>query len=440
MQKKPKVSKSVIAAISAGSLMCALGAAQASAADLGGDCCADLEERVAELEATTARKGNRKVSLTITGWVAEQVMWWDDGHEQNTYVIGLGTNYASNVQFVGSAQIAPGYSAGYVLHIELRDNQNIYSINQNVASPAGTDNVFTEELYWYLKSDRWGRFSVGMQSPAGDNAAFNSDLSGTTAAAYWVTYDAWDFNIREKNGAFSNFTWGGGLNASGGQCHGWGGGAADCVGSPRNEVRYDLPIWSGFQVVASWGEDDEWGVTGYYTGTWWKDFSVKGVASYSGTNDPHLVVANPAVANFDPNSHYLQIAGYLEHVPTGLWANFQWGHMDSDGYQSNDVYYAKAGIKLHCITSLGVTRPFGEYLRANDGIYDNDGFFVPGASQTFWGVGVVQDVDAAAMQLWIRYRHLSEDLNPYVGLNGPVTTGLDTSDFQEVVGGALIAF
>ncbi len=27
----------------------------AMAADLGGDCCADLEERVAELEATTAR-------------------------------------------------------------------------------------------------------------------------------------------------------------------------------------------------------------------------------------------------------------------------------------------------------------------------------------------------------------------------------------------------
>ncbi len=40
-------------------------ATQASAADLGGDCCADLEERIAELEATTARKGNRKVSLTI---------------------------------------------------------------------------------------------------------------------------------------------------------------------------------------------------------------------------------------------------------------------------------------------------------------------------------------------------------------------------------------
>ncbi len=48
----------------------------AYAADLGGDCCADLEERVAELEATTARKGNRKVSLTISGQVNKMITHW----------------------------------------------------------------------------------------------------------------------------------------------------------------------------------------------------------------------------------------------------------------------------------------------------------------------------------------------------------------------------
>ena len=39
----------------------------AFAADLGGNCCADLEERIAELEATAARKGNKKVSVVVTG-------------------------------------------------------------------------------------------------------------------------------------------------------------------------------------------------------------------------------------------------------------------------------------------------------------------------------------------------------------------------------------
>ena len=74
--------------------------APALAADLGGDCCADLEERIAELEATTARKGNRKVSLTVSGWVNEAVFFWDDGHESNVYV---GTNCSSRIVSASSA-------------------------------------------------------------------------------------------------------------------------------------------------------------------------------------------------------------------------------------------------------------------------------------------------------------------------------------------------
>ena len=60
------------------------GSVSAKAADLGGDCCADLEERMAELEATTARKGNRKVSLTVSGWVNEALFGWDDGTQRTS--------------------------------------------------------------------------------------------------------------------------------------------------------------------------------------------------------------------------------------------------------------------------------------------------------------------------------------------------------------------
>ena len=42
-----------------------LNISSASAADLGGNCCADLEERVAELEATTARNPRTGESVPV---------------------------------------------------------------------------------------------------------------------------------------------------------------------------------------------------------------------------------------------------------------------------------------------------------------------------------------------------------------------------------------
>ena len=103
---------SLSALLAAGLLAGGMSTNSASAADLGGNCCADLEERIAELEATTARKGNRKVSLTISGWVGQQVMWWDDGGELNVYITDLGTTLASHVKFTGQATHRPRLDGG----------------------------------------------------------------------------------------------------------------------------------------------------------------------------------------------------------------------------------------------------------------------------------------------------------------------------------------
>ncbi len=136
------------------------GSVSAKAADLGGNCCADLEERVAELEATTARKGNRKVSLTVSGWVNEAVFGWDDGTEQNVYV-GTNALEQSRFRFTGSAKIDKDWSAGYVLEIGLQGqpssqwNQiqdgstNLLAINQN-------NGLIVRKSNWFIKSNRLG--------------------------------------------------------------------------------------------------------------------------------------------------------------------------------------------------------------------------------------------------------------------------------------------
>lgn len=108
--------------IAAGCLSFALlaGASErANAADLGGDCCADLEERVAELEATTARKGNRKVSLTISGYVNQAILIWDDGDESDAYVVGNSNDDLSMFRFEGEAKINSRWTAGYLVEIEV---------------------------------------------------------------------------------------------------------------------------------------------------------------------------------------------------------------------------------------------------------------------------------------------------------------------------------
>ena len=92
----------------------------AKAADLGGDCCADLEERVAELEATTARKGNRRMSLTVSGQVARSILYWNDGDRlRNVRRFGQSRSVHRASLFSGAAKISPNLTAGFEFMTEI---------------------------------------------------------------------------------------------------------------------------------------------------------------------------------------------------------------------------------------------------------------------------------------------------------------------------------
>lgn len=408
----------------------------ALSADLGTDGVADLEERVSELEATTVRKGNRKVSVTISGWVSEQIVYWDDGVEKNTYVTSLGSAYASNFNITGKATIAPGWTAGYKLHIE-GITSDVYTTNQDTprgpaalsGGPAGSLQVLYS--YWFLDSERLGKLSVGKISPADDSAVVALDSSGTLQAAYWVAYDVFGFSVRGNFAPNETLTWG---NAS--SCRGYGGGPGDCNGVPLNVVRYDSPSFGGFSTSLSWGEDDNWAGALRYIARH-GNFKVAGVATYSETTDSRQG------APLDGKLEYTQGSGYLEHVPTGLFAHAAWGHIDQDVNPQNnpasDTYYIKAGERLK-LTSIGATIPYGEYLYANDSAFvvnnkgtattsDDVGRVIAGSEARFWGGGVVQEVDAASLSVWLRYRHHEVDV-----------PNVDTKPIKTVVFGGFINF
>lgn len=396
---------SLSALLAAGLLAGAAGSA--NAADLGGNCCADLEERIAELEATTARKGNRKVSLTVSGWVTQNVMWWDDGVESNVYVMDSGTTIASHVKFTGSAQISPGWSAGYVLHLEALGSDSL-GINQNDASaPAllsGTERgVQTLQSFWFVKSDTLGKVSVGLQSQASDNTAILVDGSGSLVPANFVGFDYGTFNA-----VGSGTTWFGVT------------GCTDCNGIPLNSVRYDSPTFGGFSVSASWGEDDFWDIAARYAGEH-HGFKLAVATAYSESRD------GTSGFNQADQSEFFQIGAYLQHIASGLFLYSAYGELnEGDGAPAgtidNDFWYLKAGIRGKW-NPHGATVLYGEYENFNN---DAGGF-----ETDLWGIGVVQEIDAAAMSMWLTYRNVSADSD---------IAGVNVQDFDYVKFGALINF
>ena len=137
------------------------GAKPAKAADLGGDCCADLEERVAELEATTVRKGNKKVTVQIYGKVNRAVEFWDDGAEQNTYTVNNAME-STRTGIKGNAKIMGDWSAGYRLEWEYREalSQQLNQFNDNNALDPSPITVRWSQIY--LANKAYGTVNLGL--------------------------------------------------------------------------------------------------------------------------------------------------------------------------------------------------------------------------------------------------------------------------------------
>ena len=469
----------------------AMSATPAKAADLGGDCCADLEERVAELEATTVRKGNKKVSVTLSGWVVKLGSWWDDGHETNFYTGDKDTTLSSHFQISGSATISPGWSAGYTIAVEVPGTSASVGFCENQFNDncALFGDINTLLSYMWVKSDKYGTINWGQLSQATDNVALLPDLSGTVIESNGVVFDGAGMFVRPKGAKnsqdlLSDFAWGAVLT-----CNVAGGGlGADCNGYPQNGFRYDTPTWGGFSASTSYAEDDMWDIAVKYAADW-NSIKVSAAAGWTqltdeGCNNPALPgnaggCTNVAVLGGGglPNQHFrqdaqlFQVGASVLHVPSGLFAYGMYQNDQEDGTQfktlrfngnplvdpdfsvtlrnhsnanESDTWFVKAGIK-RTFTPAGATVIFGEWGQYNNmfrgicGIPASDSSantfcfatlpvgtvasgpgrgtailapaFVTGSEVTRYGIGVVQEINSAAMHLFARWQHLDLDLN-----------------------------
>ena len=442
----------------------AIGSMPAAAADLGGDCCADLEERIAELEATTARKGNRKVKLEVSGHVNEALFFWDDGVESN---VGQYTNDNSRTRFrfKGSAKISDDVKAGYLLEIGVR-GANSKRFTQD--DPEGGNGLDTRHSAWYIDSKTYGTVWVGQTAPAAEGITeINQTQTADVAKFSDVEDSALGLGVRTITGALVQ-------TQSQGQNQLLGFRRAirdsgDQPGEPErgNIVKYISPEFAGFLASAAWGADDYWDIGLRYKGDF-AGFSVAAGIAYgketSEGGDAEGQIGNCNASGNATGVDCEQIGGSLSvlHTESGLYVNLAAGQSTDNnagalyagtGEEDSTFYSIEGGIEKKFFP-LGKTTIFGQYYDADSGstnrrfFTDNaaDGPLIGqnarifGADLEMYGFGLVQGIDAAAMSLYVYYRHVEADfdLRQAGTVNEIATPGLE--DLDMVVAGGIIKF
>jgi hypothetical protein len=460
----------------------------AKAADLGGDCCADLEERVAELEATTARKGNRKVSLTVYGWVNKGILYWNDGVQSNTYFGVDNTNYATRFGLRGDAKVNPNVSAGFNILLDIvsgattsgvrrdREDRNVDIVdklgqvtNSTVLWPDDHIIRMRDAVVW-VEHTALGRLTVGHLTNPGPQGII--DLGGVAVASpAAISLVGGSFGFR-KAGAPATTAPTAATIANN----------TDNVADFSNRtdsIMWTSPSIGGFILSAAAGEAANqdrtvpfldatsmagplglyWAANIRYAGEF-SGFRVAAAAAYE-RSDGDEKMGSSSTFGISGASTNIGYSASLLHVPSGLfaqgsWINFERPNLDGT-HDNGSLWQVQGGIAQNW-TGLGKTVLYGEYARGNDlqrafspftasiaaGTVVN-GTATLAAIQavngeneyTMWGLGIVQNIDAAALELYLTYRRHSLDHNAE-------TTGANAlakvEDIDFIMGGMRIAF
>lgn len=344
----------------------------ARAADLGGNCCSDLEERISELEATTARKGNRKVKLTVSGHVNEALLWVDGPGVSKKTVIN-NTNDQSRFRFVGEAKINADWSAGFLMEM-----------GTAVAGYSGAPSydVGIRHSAWYLDNKSLGRVWVGKTSTATDGIA-EIDLSAASIASTRLS-------LESLSGAYLN------------------GASLPFDGNREEVLKYVSPTLGGFTASAAWysNRNDAWDAAIRYAGEF-AGIRIAGGVGYRKEDDLSLMNAKSTTLNG---------SGSIMHIETGLFANASYGDMKGLTATATipladiKAMHFQSGIERNWL-GFGKTTLFGEWAKLSSKTSSN--------STDMWGVGAVQGIDAAALDIYVSYRDFN-DFNTKVGIVGGI--------------------
>jgi len=391
----------------------------------------DLDERVAELEETTAQKGNKPLSLNVSGSINRMAMYWNDGAEHNLYVAD-NVSSRSRINFDGAAKISRGWSAGYFLSLGL-DDQASNDLDQ--LNPNGEGKIELRHSAWWLRSNQFGTVTVGHTSTATDNIVLK-DTGGIMPGASNIALIGGSFLLRradwyeQGNGALVRSATGT-VNTTLNDISG--GGSFDTL--RRDAVRYDAPRfssqWGNVDLAFAIGNDDFYDAAIEY-GINYDDWRFRFGAGYL-----HDTTEGRPGGRRD-REEYKGSASLL-HIPTGLFTTVAYmnrqfngdeafdrpgtpgaiygentaGHVTAAGTKRPplDYYYSAFGLRRQ-YWSIGDTSIYGEYAQVNDaikGLHEAGMDEVTDSTLQMFGAAISQDIDSAGMDVYLGFRFYKFD-------------------------------
>jgi hypothetical protein len=218
-------------------------------------------------------------------------------------------------------------------------------------------------------------------------------------------------------------------------------GTGDWLVGRHEHIQYRTPSIAGFTLGASVGEDNIWDVALRYAGEF-NGVRIAGAVGYSVlTEFDGAAGALTCTAQCDKKIEQLAGSLSIRHMPTGLFFTGAAGTRDVENQDATptsfdaDFWYASAGVARNFF-GIGDTVLYGEYGVYSGVAQDRYGVTASGADMDHWGVGVVQKVDAAAMEFWLTYKNLSLSGAPTAGA---VPTG-SIEDYHMIAVGTRIQF
>jgi hypothetical protein len=364
----------------------------ARAADLGGDCCADLEERVVELEATTVRKGNKKVAVQLYGKVNYATMWWDDGGEQNLYTVN-NNNESTRTGIKGKAKISGDWDGGFRIEWEYRQalSSKLNQFNddnqlENAIAIRWSQMYIANKYYGTLN---WGQTATPKYDITKNAMEYISTVPGEGGGLSDTLVSDFRMNpsffLRPKgfNNAegLSTLSW---VNIA--RCYS-AGDQFNCS-TRRNGVEYSSPDWAGFNVQWGYFEDDIWGAALRYKNTFNDTWMLSANAAYEKFTDERLQNGGGGGAGFRRDFDEWAGSAAFKHKPTGLFLMGAWSVSDSndsnvkgafngEGPPQMTAWDLQGGIQRRMpwlgLAQYGETSFWGGYSDVNDG-------FAPGSN------------------------------------------------------------